>query len=97
MNSIELWILVIWAAFAWWGGKLAYNKGNSAFGGALAGLLLGPFGILLVAVYPSNRRKIWERERDWEAERADWESAQAAPPAPRPTSPKTNARYRRVR
>jgi hypothetical protein len=46
--------IVIWVVCGFAAAAIAQGKGNSGFGAFLAGLFLGPLGIIIAALMPSN-------------------------------------------
>lgn len=49
-----MFYLVIWVICGFAAAAIAQGKGNGGFGAFLAGLLLGPLGIIIAALMPSN-------------------------------------------
>jgi uncharacterized membrane protein YeaQ/YmgE (transglycosylase-associated protein family) len=46
--------IVIWVVCGFVAAAIAQNKGNAGFGAFLAGILLGPIGVIIAAVMPAN-------------------------------------------
>jgi hypothetical protein len=49
-----MFYLVIWVVCGFAAAAIAQSKGNAGFGAFLAGLFLGPLGIIIAALMPSN-------------------------------------------
>jgi hypothetical protein len=62
--------LVIWIVCAVVGALIAEHRGGKAWAGAGLGLILGPLGVLIVAVIPQRTEEEGTREDRlrWEAE-----------------------------
>ena len=79
------------------GGVIGSGKG--IHGGALAGLLLGPLGVLIVAVWPNQKKQKMEEE-NLALQRAQLQALQASPIAaspqyaPPPPPPGASRTYR---
>ena len=54
---IYTFVLLIWAGCALWGAKIMEGKGHSKTTGAVLGLLLGLFGIIICAFFGTTDAK----------------------------------------
>lgn len=81
---MELVILAVWALCVWWAASLAGSKGRSPLLGGVLGFFFVLLGVLIVALLPTNRRAVFEREEQWREERA---VARDAVPSKAPATP----------
>jgi ribosomal protein L32 len=63
--SVDNWIClgIVWFVCGLFAGLLYRNKGRSELLGCLGGVLLGPVGLILALVSPTNKDALEQRER----------------------------------
>ena len=58
--------LPFFAIMFWWtdlGGKIAFNRGNSYWGGFWLAFLIGPLGMLVAVLIPKDHRELARQHR----------------------------------
>lgn len=59
--DIFVFVLLIWIVFGAIGGMIMSNKGQSGCGGFALGFLLGPLGLVIALVMPTDHKTLEHR------------------------------------
>jgi len=82
-DAVAGWLIivsVVWVLMVVLGAWVNHGKGRSRIVGGVVGGIFGIFGVIVLAIIPANRRKLWEREQEWRDERAAQSPGDAALP-----------------
>lgn len=84
-QAVAAWLIIVlalWVLAIVLGAWVNHGKGRSRFVGGLIGGLFGLIGVIVLAIIPANKRKLWEREQEWQEQRAAYSGAHAAASEP---------------